>query len=69
MLHSDIGYQSIAAKVNHKLVPLNTKLNSGDQVEILTSKEANASAGMAHIRNNCTCQVETAELFQKEEKI
>lgn len=39
MLHSDIGYQSIAAKVNHKLVPLNTKLNSGDQVEILTSKK------------------------------
>ncbi|MFV0392119.1 MAG: RelA/SpoT family protein [Paludibacteraceae bacterium] len=38
-LHSDIGYQSIAAKVNHKLVPLNHRLNSGDQVEILTSKK------------------------------
>ena len=39
MLHSDVGYRSIAAKVNHKLVPLNHKLNSGDQVEILTSRK------------------------------
>lgn len=37
-LHSGIGDQAIGAKVNHKLVPLSQKLNSGDQVEILTSK-------------------------------
>lgn len=37
-LHSDIGYHCIAAKVNHKLVPLSHRLQSGDQVEILTSK-------------------------------
>ncbi len=37
-LHSDIGDHCIGAKVNHKLVPLSEKLNSGDQVEILTSK-------------------------------
>ncbi len=37
-LHSDIGYHCIAAKVNHKLVPLSHQLQSGDQVEILTSK-------------------------------
>ncbi|MBQ3555916.1 MAG: bifunctional (p)ppGpp synthetase/guanosine-3',5'-bis(diphosphate) 3'-pyrophosphohydrolase [Bacteroidales bacterium] len=37
-LHSDIGYHCIAAKVNHKLVPLSQRLQSGDQVEILTSK-------------------------------
>lgn len=39
MLHSDIGFHCIGAKVNHKLVPLSYKLNSGDQVEILTSKK------------------------------
>lgn len=38
-LHSNVGYTSIAAKVNHKLVPLNYVLHSGDQIEILTSKK------------------------------
>ncbi|MBR6489043.1 MAG: bifunctional (p)ppGpp synthetase/guanosine-3',5'-bis(diphosphate) 3'-pyrophosphohydrolase [Muribaculaceae bacterium] len=37
-LHSEIGYHCIAAKVNHRLVPLSQKLASGDQVEILTSQ-------------------------------
>lgn len=36
-IHSDIGCKCIGAKVNHKLVPLSHKLNSGDQVEILTA--------------------------------
>lgn len=37
-LHTDIGCQCIAGKVNHKLVPLSQKLKSGDQVEVLTSQ-------------------------------
>lgn len=36
-LHSEIGTHCIAGKVNHKLVPLSHKLQSGDQVEVLTS--------------------------------
>lgn len=38
-IHSDIGNTCIGAKVNHKLAPLNLKLKSGDQVEIITSKK------------------------------
>ena len=43
-LHSGIGDHCIGAKVNHKLVPLTEKLNSGDQVEILTSKSQQPKA-------------------------
>ncbi|GAB4322649.1 MAG: RelA/SpoT family protein [Bacteroidales bacterium] len=38
-IHTEIGNTCIGAKVNHKLAPLNQKLKSGDQVEILTSKK------------------------------
>ncbi len=37
-IHTFIGSHCIGAKVNHKLVPLSHKLQSGDQVEIITSK-------------------------------
>lgn len=36
-IHSDIGSHCIGAKINHRLVPISHKLNSGDQIEILTS--------------------------------
>jgi len=36
-IHTFLGSHCIGAKVNHKLVPLSHKLQSGDQVEILTS--------------------------------
>lgn len=37
-LHSDLGNRCIAGKVNHKLVPISQRLESGDQVEVLTSQ-------------------------------
>jgi len=40
-IHSQIGNSAIGAKVNHNLVPLNSILKNGDQVEVITSKKQN----------------------------
>ena len=37
-VHTQIGTSCLGAKVNNKLVPLSYQLKSGDQVEILNSK-------------------------------
>jgi len=37
-LHTDLGHRTRGAKVNGNIVPLNTKLQNGQRVEILTSK-------------------------------
>lgn len=39
-IHTEVGMHTRGAKVNGKLVPLNTRLRSGDQVEIITSDHA-----------------------------
>lgn len=46
-LHTELGTHCIAGKVNHKLVPLSSRLSSGDQVEILTSQSQTPQAEWA----------------------
>jgi GTP pyrophosphokinase len=41
-VHTDVGHRCSGAKVNGRLVPLSTKLESGDIVEILTSRAQDA---------------------------
>lgn len=38
-VHSNVGYHCLSAKVNGRIVPLEYRLNSGDQVEIIMSKK------------------------------
>lgn len=37
-IHTDVGYHCIAIKVENRLVPMSYKLQNGDQVSIITSK-------------------------------
>ncbi len=41
-IHTDVGHRTVGAKVNGRLVPLHTTLESGDIVEILTSRSQDA---------------------------
>lgn len=42
-IHTNVGNQAIAAKVNNKMVTLNYILKTGDQIEIVTSKKQHPS--------------------------
>ena len=43
-IHTKIGNSAIGAKINHKIMPITTPLNSGDQVEIITAESARPKA-------------------------
>jgi GTP pyrophosphokinase len=42
-IHSSVGDRCIGAKINGRIAPLNTKIQNGDQVDIVTSKTQNPS--------------------------
>nr|WP_233146043.1 bifunctional (p)ppGpp synthetase/guanosine-3',5'-bis(diphosphate) 3'-pyrophosphohydrolase [Pigmentiphaga sp. NML080357] len=43
-IHTDVGNQTVAAKVNSEFVPLRTELKSGDAVEIITAENSRPNA-------------------------
>ncbi len=68
-VHSELGNHCIGAKVNHKLVPLNYKLNSGDQIEILTSKKQTPQQEWLDFVTTARAKTKLRNLFKKEEKV
>lgn len=68
LLHSNIGYTSIAAKINHKLAPLSQTLQSGDQVEILTSKKQIPQTDWIDFITTAHARAKLRDYFKKEEK-
>lgn len=67
-LHSDLGEHCIGAKVNHKLVPLSHTLQSGDQVEILTSRKQLPQPEWLEYVTTAKAKAKLRNIFKREEK-
>jgi len=68
-VHTDVGHSCIGAKINGRIVPLDTKLQNGDIVEILTTKTPTGPS------RDWVCLVKTSQArnkirqwFKKEER-
>ncbi|MEI6614150.1 MAG: bifunctional (p)ppGpp synthetase/guanosine-3',5'-bis(diphosphate) 3'-pyrophosphohydrolase [Chrysiogenales bacterium] len=66
-IHSEVGDHCKNAIVNEKLVPLRTKLNSGDVVEIITQKSSSPSADWLKFAATTRAQKRIMAHLQKEE--
>ncbi len=67
-VHSDVGFHCIGAKVNGKIVPLDYHLNSGDQVEILTSKKQTPNISWEQIAVTQKAKSHVRKWFKEEER-
>lgn len=67
-IHTFVGSHCIGAKVNHKLVPMSHKLNSGDQVEILTSKSQHVHKEWLSIATTAKARTKILAVLRREER-
>jgi len=66
-IHSKVGSHCIGAKVNGKIVPLSSPLASGDQVEILTSKNQHPNKSWLQFVQTHKAKSNIRKYIQKEE--
>lgn len=67
-IHTLVGTHCIGAKVNHKLVPISHVLQSGDQVEIITSKSARVQKSWLDIATTAKATTKIMSVLRREEK-
>ena len=67
-IHTFLGSHCIGAKVNHKLVPLSHKLNSGDQVEIITSKSQHVSPAWINFVSTAKAKAKIQAILRRDNK-
>jgi GTP pyrophosphokinase len=64
-IHTFLGSHCIGAKVNHKLVPLSHKLQSGDQVEILTSNSQHVQPSWINFVSTAKAKAKIQAILRK----
>ena len=67
-IHTFLGSHCIGAKVNHKLVQLSHKLQSGDQVEILTSKSQKVQPSWINFATTAKAKAKIQAILKREKK-
>ena len=67
-IHTFLGSHCIGAKVNHKLVPLSHKLQSGDQVEILTSKSQHVSPAWINFVSTAKAKAKIQAILRRDNR-
>jgi RelA/SpoT family (p)ppGpp synthetase len=68
-IHSKVGHHCIGAKINGRIVPLDTKLNSGDQVDIITSKNQQPNKSWLKFVKTHKAKSNIRRYLNKEEQI
>ncbi|TDQ29317.1 bifunctional (p)ppGpp synthetase/guanosine-3',5'-bis(diphosphate) 3'-pyrophosphohydrolase [Zeaxanthinibacter enoshimensis] len=67
-IHTEVGMRTRGAKVNGKLVPLNTVLNSGDQVDIITSEHAQPNQNWLNYATTARARSKIRSVLREEKK-
>ena len=67
-IHTFLGSHCIGAKVNHRLVPLSHKLQSGDQVEILTSNSQHVQADWINFVSTAKAKGKIQAILRRENR-
>ncbi|WP_396634947.1 RelA/SpoT family protein [Maribacter sp. R86514] len=67
-IHTEVGMRTRGAKVNGKLVPLNTTLSSGDQVEIITSDQAKPNQNWLDYATTARARAKIKSVLREEKK-
>lgn len=67
-IHTEVGMRTRGAKVNGKLVPLNTTLKSGDQVEIITSDKAKPNQNWLDYATTARARAKIRSSLREEQK-
>jgi guanosine-3',5'-bis(diphosphate) 3'-pyrophosphohydrolase len=67
-IHTEVGMRTRGSKVNGKLVPLNTTLQSGDQVEIITSEQATPNQNWLDYATTARARAKIKSVLREEKK-